>query len=751
MNKFAINSRLYGITAIFLFSLMFCMGDVNAYTPQNGLVAYYEFNSSVGGYTPNSKGGQLNLTAQALVIFNESSHLGNASWVIENVNGQIYQETRNNSFNLEKGNVTLNIWIYPKIRGTVFDYWNGVAIDYWRIFINNSGPNAGKLNSSGLCEGESINTTVINNTWTMLTFISNDSSILLYKNGVYESQCGRLNTDDIDDFFYMGFIGVSNKEYYTGAWDEFGVWNRTLSNIEVLELYDDTLTIVNNVSYNLTTFETSKEGFYINITYDTALYSSVSANIVYNGTSYSTTKTESGNNVIFTANRNNPTISGYGIFPFYWQFTLANILGGNSYSNSSLYNQTVNSTSFANCNASLTTSYLNISFKDETTSNPLMANITSSSFSWWLGDGTYNRTYSYTNITGGSYSYPFCFFPDYKNISLELTLYYSASGYPQRSWSYNNIFNNNTYNKTLLLLGSAAGQDVTFQVVDSASYPISGVTANATKVSTGTLVASGTTGDDGGVTFFLDPNYQHTFTFVKEGYTTTSTTINPTQTSYTIHMTSTTATSNESNDYYRDISFQIAPVASYLDNRTDYIFNFTIETGYWTIQSFGFTLWNETLAIGSKSSAANGGTVSITNNTANYTRLTMRYYYVINGTYMNGTATWIILDTSGSEWSIKIFFADLKSYIATGMFGLDNFGLALLTFFSIFIIAGIMSWKYGLTSPAAIMGIIFALTLFFDVGLGIIPYPAWIDSSIPVATIFIGILFAGVLFREVTR
>ena len=41
-------------------------------------------------------------------------------------------------------------------------------------------------------------------------------------------------------------------------------------------------------------------------------------------------------------------------------------------------------------------------------------------------------------------------------------------------------------------------------------------------------------------------------------------------------------------------------------------------------------------------------------------------------------------------------------------FGLDDVGLGLITFFAIFIITGVMSYKFGINSPAAIMAFIFS-------------------------------------------
>ena len=64
----------------------------------------------------------------------------------------------------------------------------------------------------------------------------------------------------------------------------------------------------------------------------------------------------------------------------------------------------------------------------------------------------------------------------------------------------------------------------------------------------------------------------------------------------------------------------------------------------------------------------------------------------------------------------------------------------------IFIFAGIMSYKFGLTSPAAIFSLVFGLVLLFDVSFGLIPNV----NGYPLATILVGLLLIGLIFREVT-
>ena len=118
---------------------------------------------------------------------------------------------------------------------------------------------------------------------------------------------------------------------------------------------------------------------------------------------------------------------------------------------------------------------------------------------------------------------------------------------------------------------------------------------------------------------------------------------------------------------------------------------------------------------------------------------------------MNATRTWIIFEDVDTGWSIKTFFSDLTTYIDSDMFGLDNFGLAILTFFIIFITTGIMSYKFGISDIKTISVLLFTLVLFFDVGLGLMDGLNPINAVPHFPTIFVGIILLGILIREGLR
>jgi hypothetical protein len=81
--------------------------------------------------------------------------------------------------------------------------------------------------------------------------------------------------------------------------------------------------------FNATTYESSLEGYYFNIVYDNSYYLGITANLIYNGTSYTSIKSGTGSNVTFTkSNLVIPTVAVSGTnLSFYWYVTLINGTG----------------------------------------------------------------------------------------------------------------------------------------------------------------------------------------------------------------------------------------------------------------------------------------------------------------------------------------------------------------------------------------------------------------------------------------
>lgn len=522
--------------------------------------------------------------------------------------------------------------------------------------------------------------------------------------------------------------GITNATNFTYSLSSlpYGIYNWTgrvydnksqLKNSKLF-WFNISIFLENNFTYNSLSFETKNETFELNVS---SLSTISNTKFIYNGTSYSISSSNpQTNNYTLRTTIDVPLINGTKSFLF--NLTI----NGIEYSSLS-NNQLVNQTNFYLCNTSATTEFLNLTFKDESTLNYINASIPTSSFQGWLGSGAINKSVSFINNTD-NLNYNFCGQPN-QTIYVDSSVQYKqGTTYPQRIWNPPTQSYNQTMREQILyLLSTTEGQFVTFQVLNNAGQSLEGVSVNATREISGSNVevASGTTDAAGSVTFFLNPDFSHTFVFKKTGLSNFVYVTFPTQTSYTVTMGGGSASVPQ--DFTQGVSYSISPTNDFLYQNITQNFSFTISSTHWSLDFFGanLTYGNGTVIGSSSSTVVSGGTISFLNvKTYTQQNITMSPYYVINSTTINVTQRiWILQNASETDFSIYHFFTDLTLYTSSGsgFFGFDNFGRSLLAFVIIVVVVGGLSQRYGLASEPAIMGIIFGLVFFFDVGVGLIP------------------------------
>ena len=85
----------------------------------------------------------------------------------------------------------------------------------------------------------------------------------------------------------------------------------------------------------------------------------------------------------------------------------------------------------------------------------------------------------------------------------------------------------------------------------------------------------------------------------------------------------------------------------------------------------------------------------------------------------------------------------------SGFFGIDDFGRYLIIFIVIFFTIGIMSYKFGFTSPLNISVMTFLIMFFFDVVVNIIPDLSPFGVTIPNLLTFVtGLVMVMLIVRE---
>ena len=493
----------------------------------------------------------------------------------------------------------------------------------------------------------------------------------------------------------------------------------------------------NSETFNTSTFETKSELYSINITANSSL---TAADLIWNGTSFA--GTQSG--LVWSRTIDIPT-GGNVNKSFFWNFTYA----GSKIS--SISNKVlINHTNFSICGGDGgNTKFLNISFQNEADLSQLNASIPVSNFTYHLGSGTVTKSIEFINNTN-NFEYNFCATPNQTLKVLPNLQYKQGLLFPQRIWNPTvRTYENNDTNQTLYLLNTIDGIFVTFQIINSADQTLSGVDVRVVRSIAGQdfEVGSGVTSEAGIVTFFLNPDFEHTVTAAKTGFVTKTTVLFPTQSSFTITLAGGDVSAN---NFFKGIEYWMLPQLTFLENDTTYLFEFNVTSSFWDITNFGFNLrLKNGTVVTTQTSSVVGTPATFSYDVNNQSIIYMDAFWNIdNGNFTNITKFWSVTNTENTQWSIARFFTDLNLYINTDLFGLDDFGRYLIAFIIIFLSVGIVSFKYGLTSPLSITTLIFTITFFFDVVVGLIPTIRGIPN---VLTYISGLILVLSIFREAQR
>ena len=428
-------------------------------------------------------------------------------------------------------------------------------------------------------------------------------------------------------------------------------------------LFNNEGLIENSQSYNATTYETSSENFIINLTYDNSYWTGISANLIYDGTSYAGTKTGTSN-IIFSRSLSIPTVTAVENNSFYWQITLSNGTGY-FYYNSTTNNQTVNPIILTFCNSTYDVTYINFTFKDESTGEYLNASTDLASFTYWFSTGA-NKTYYFTNNSLNP-SYAYCVSPSDKSIGYALTYQYASTGYPQRQYYKSGTLTNTTTNQALYLLGTANnGIYSSIIIMTTTGTPIPGVTITVERQFAGLwiVIAQGTTDSAGMATFFLNPSYDHRFTAVKSGLVSTVATIKPTQAVYSIIMSGGGLTIGTYNWTLQGIYYTRTPAVGIIQpGNYDFTFNVTAQEN--NMQNCRLDLTNSSgYVLATVSSACTSNAyLTINYNVVSGDDIYGKYYIDFGSGYVmiEGDGNWKCIPTNTSSWrTLKNFLSFLS-------------------------------------------------------------------------------------------
>jgi hypothetical protein len=224
------------------------MAQVPSYVPTNGLVGWWPFNGNANDESGNGNNGTNNgatLTADRFGNANKAYSFDGVNDFIDlGVNPLINNLTQNYTFSffLLKNDLNSSMVlgnIDPSIVGS------------WRILLRTTTNFESSFNNSpNWYSAYSNQNTITLNNWIHLVTVRDNSVIKIYVNGIINSvtNVGTLNPNTYPNAqtkLGKHWVNISNNfEYINGKLDDLGVWNRSLSDCEIADLYNAQLNSV---------------------------------------------------------------------------------------------------------------------------------------------------------------------------------------------------------------------------------------------------------------------------------------------------------------------------------------------------------------------------------------------------------------------------------------------------------------------------------------------------------------------------
>ena len=241
-------TKLYSIKGLQAFLICLSLlvspsiqAQVPSYVPTDGLVGYWPFNGNANDESGNGNNGTVNgttLTEDRFGNNNAAYYFNNSSSILipnsASLNGIAY--------------ISFNAFINSTGFGADEDYiisrWNNSNDRYWGFRANQNGqafvhPWAEFSTTSGYstCGMANSSSALVTGQNIMLTCTYDGLSQKFYINGVYQFGCPLqgplIETSENILFGYDGYAG-----YFNGTIDDIGIWNRALTDEEILELYN---------------------------------------------------------------------------------------------------------------------------------------------------------------------------------------------------------------------------------------------------------------------------------------------------------------------------------------------------------------------------------------------------------------------------------------------------------------------------------------------------------------------------------
>ena len=194
----------------------------------DGLVALYHFS----GDATDSSGNGNNGTVNGATLTTDKNSVSNQAYSFDGVNDYMAI----NNVDVSNSDFSISGWFMAD----VLDITSPIFEDYLSendrnmLYLNTNGELIAYNVHGGTYESVTA-TGLTNSTWYFFTYIRSGTTFYLYLNGVEIGSDSYINPSNTNNF-YVGKRGY-NSAYFDGKIDEVRIYNRALSDYEVLQLY----------------------------------------------------------------------------------------------------------------------------------------------------------------------------------------------------------------------------------------------------------------------------------------------------------------------------------------------------------------------------------------------------------------------------------------------------------------------------------------------------------------------------------
>jgi hypothetical protein len=225
------------------------MAQVPSYVPTNGLVGYWPFNGNANDASGNGNNG----TVTGATLVNDRFGQANTAYNFDGVSNYIDVPSSSLISNYPNGQ-TISFWFkittFPNDGKEHYiiskTSSNGQANSYFQIFLSNyTSVNTFNyrygISANQSSQGSNIPFAQIQlNTWNNLCFTTDLTTTKTYLNGVLfmtYNQYSSIGSNSSNLSFGKPWSSNATYGYFNGQMDDIGIWNRTLTQQEITNLY----------------------------------------------------------------------------------------------------------------------------------------------------------------------------------------------------------------------------------------------------------------------------------------------------------------------------------------------------------------------------------------------------------------------------------------------------------------------------------------------------------------------------------